>query len=72
MLCKQSSGRYKMQRFDCILGQALNQSQISRTGIYGVVSTMNGIILRLPVIKELADMYRDSSREIVEVFLVPV
>ena len=72
MICKQSSGRYKMQRFDCILGHALDQSQISRTGIYGVVSTMNGIILRLPVIKELADMYRDSSREIVEVFLVPV
>lgn len=72
MISKQSNGKYRMKRYDCILGRPLSETEVSRTGIYAVVSTSKGIVLRAPMFKEMAEMYRDPSRSIYEAFLEPV
>lgn len=72
MICNQSGGKYRAQRFDCVVGQLLTQQDISRTGIYAVISSLNGVVLRVPMFKELAEMYRDNSRNIAEAFLIPL
>lgn len=72
LICERSNGLYKVRRFDCVLGRPLNTTEQSVTGVYVVVSTLNGIVLRAPLFQEMANMYRDSSREIREAFLIPL
>lgn len=72
MLCDQSKGLYKLQRFDCVPGRELSPGDKSVTGVYAIVSTDSGILLRAPIIQGVAELYRDTSRAIHEAFLIPL
>ena len=53
----------KKRRFNLRLNKKLGVGEESETGIYAIVST-KGVILRAALIKDIAELYRDSSREI--------
>jgi hypothetical protein len=61
-----------MKRYECIIGRRLNENETSSTGIYAIRSTLNGSILRAPIIKGIADMYRDETRDVHEARLMPI
>jgi hypothetical protein len=63
----------KLQRFNCIAGRILDVGELSKTGIYGVLSKNKGVLLRAPLIQQVAEMYRDNQyRDICEVYLEKV
>ena len=58
-----------MQEAHYIRGRRLEPGEESR-GIYGIVATDKDLVLRVPLRKELAEIYADdSSRHIEEIFL---
>lgn len=61
--------KYQIQRFEAVVGKELARGDISKTGIYLIVS-QRGIVLRASLIREIAEMYRDESRRIFEGHLV--
>jgi hypothetical protein len=68
MIAKDSGMR--IQRFNAVVGRALDVDESSTSGVYGVTSKNNGVLLRVPLIQPIAEMYRDSQyRDIHEVYL---
>jgi hypothetical protein len=60
----------KIQRFNAIPGRLLDENETSKSGAYGVISRINGSLLRAPLIQPVAEMYRDKQyRDICEVYL---
>lgn len=58
-----------MKTANFIRGRRLDNNEISR-GIYGIVGTDKDLVLRVPIRKELAEIYAcDKSRHIEEIFL---
>lgn len=57
---------YKVERFEISIGRELQPKELSKTGIYLLVSK-DGVKLRAQLSGELSDMYRDGfSRFIYE------
>lgn len=51
-------------------GDILPPGKPSKTGVYGIVSRNNGLLLRAPIIQEAAELFRDPEyRDVCEVFL---
>ena len=60
---------YEVREAHFIRGNRLEPGQESRA-IYGVVGTDKDLVLRVPLCKELAEIYtEDDSRHIEEIFL---
>ncbi len=53
-------------------GQVLQPGEISRSGLYAVISTKNDWTLRITLFRELADFFRDDSRYIAECHLIRI
>lgn len=70
-ICEGSNGKYHVRRYDCIAGRNLADGELSKSGIYGIVSAKNGLLLRASLIAGVAELYRDSTRSICEAYLVP-
>lgn len=60
---------YKIVKTSIIHGRSLDTYEISTTGLYGIVSAKSNKILRVTLFKELAELFRDNSRYIIEVYL---
>jgi hypothetical protein len=61
---------YILVEMNFVRGNKLEPGQESR-GLYGVVSTKKDLVLRVPMIKEVAALYCDGeTRHIEEIFLV--
>ena len=72
LICSYFNDAYKVKRFDCILGQPLLSHEASKTGLYAIQSRLNGAGLRVQMIRDIANMYRDDSIDVVEAYLVPL
>lgn len=60
---------YEVRSANFVRGKKLHPGESSR-GIYGIVSTDKDLVLRVPIRKELAEIYAsDGSRHIEEIFL---
>lgn len=51
------------------IGKPLKVGEQSKTRLYGIRSSNNGIILRVSMFKEIAEEMRDSSIQIHEIYL---
>lgn len=62
-------GNYQLRRFNVIRGRRLQTGEVSKTGIYLIVSS-KGVILRASVIQGTAELYCDNeTRFLYEGFL---
>lgn len=61
---------FELRQFDAIRGRRLKEGEVSKTGLYGIRSTSSNVLLRCAMFREIADMYRDISRDVVEVSLI--
>lgn len=68
LICDTLNDKYAIKRFDCVLGKILDPGEESKSGLYAVISD-KGVVLRVQLIKEIAEMYRDDSRIISEAYL---
>jgi hypothetical protein len=58
-----------MKRLSFIPGRVLSNGEKSKTGLYGIRSTEKGIMLRISLFQEAAELMRDHSRDICEIYL---
>jgi len=60
---------YELRIANFVRGERLSPGESSRA-LYGIVSTDKDLVLRVPMTKELAEVYSDEkSRHIEEIFL---
>jgi hypothetical protein len=59
------------KRFGFKIGNRLDEGQASASGVYGIVSANKGMALRASLFQEGAELMRDSSRDIHEMWLLP-
>lgn len=59
----------EIRRWTYIPGKHLEPYEKSKTGLYGIVSTNKNVVLRISCIQEIAEMYRDESRDICEMYI---
>lgn len=55
-------------RLQLRLGRRLAPGEVSRTGLYAIVSTRKSTILRVTLFQALAEGWRDVSRDVYECF----
>lgn len=58
-----------MKRWKFIPGRILDIGEKSKTGLYGIMSASKNIALRISCIQETAELYRDDSRYICEMYI---
>lgn len=61
-------GQVKKVKF--ITGRSLKPGEKSKSGLYGIARKKDGWMLRISTYQQAAEMCRDNSREIVEVWLL--
>lgn len=59
----------EVRRFTYVPGKSLKEGEKSSNGLYGIRSTSKGIILRITIFQQAAELMRDDSRQICEIFL---
>ena len=59
----------EMRRWKYIPGRILDPYEKSKTGLYGIMSASKNIALRISCIQETAEIYRDSSRYVCEMYI---
>lgn len=60
---------YEVKRVAFRLGERLEAGQISKTGLYAIVSEKNNWTLRITLFQQIADTFRDASRYVAECFI---
>jgi hypothetical protein len=63
--------KMEVKRYGFKIGKRLDAGQASASGVYGIVSANKGMALRASLFQEGAEMMRDSSRDIHEMWLMP-
>jgi hypothetical protein len=58
-----------IRRWSYIPGRILDPGEKSKSGLYGIMSTQKNIALRISCIQETAELYRDDSRYICEMYI---
>jgi hypothetical protein len=68
-ICKDKP-QYRPERVTFHLGRPLQRGEISKSGLYGIMSKRKGIALRISLIKETAELYaEDESRTLCEAWI---
>lgn len=60
-----------IQPVQFISTRTLQPGEESKSGLYGIARKKDGWTLRITTFKELAELARDNSREIVETWILP-
>jgi hypothetical protein len=60
---------YELRRMTFHIGKPLKVGEKSKTSLYGIRSSNNGIILRVSMFREIAEEMRDTSRQVHEIYL---
>jgi hypothetical protein len=64
--------QYQLKRYEFKVGKILNKNEISKSGLYALVSLKGNITLRISLIQEIAELQRDdNSRYIAEAWILP-
>lgn len=59
----------ELKQFTFVVSKKLNSGEKSNSGLYGIVRKDDSWMLRITLFFELAEMSRDNTRDIVEVYL---